>query len=335
MAQAGMRFSPDDWARLGRLVRDAREAKGWSRRHMAEASGVSEKSIQITEEGRVPTRWPGSLASIESALGWRVGTARWVLEGNDPNDRPPPKPLPPALADSVRRVRSGAREQVHAMRENAIREQAQLDLEPILEQPEIPGLLSARRLELTESGRMAQDTFVRQVKRHRNVQGLSPGDLAERISQIGGDLQESDIVHMENGTRVIRSKEALLLAQALGLTVEEVLMSAIRHAGGGADLSAPPDEEELAAQAKAVQQRLFEVAEQVSAAAQAMHHAQLRAEEAREAATMARMYFDQVRADQSSLEREYHYMLGRIDTLRAARGEQVVDVVIEEDESDA
>lgn len=86
-----MQWSPEDWARLGANIRGSREAQGYSRRALAEASGVSEKSIQIIEEGRVPTRWPKSLNAIEAALDWVPGTMKHILDGgtNTPTPRRP------------------------------------------------------------------------------------------------------------------------------------------------------------------------------------------------------------------------------------------------------
>lgn len=79
-----MKWSPEDWARLGALIRKSREQQGYSRKRLSEMSGVSEKSIQLIEEGRVPTRWPKSLDTLEEALGWGSGWMARVLDGHDP-----------------------------------------------------------------------------------------------------------------------------------------------------------------------------------------------------------------------------------------------------------
>lgn len=81
---ATKKWSSEDWARLGAALRKAREERGWSRKKLAELSGVSEKSIQLTEEGRVPTRWPKSLTILAGTLGWEAGTVPRILDGNDP-----------------------------------------------------------------------------------------------------------------------------------------------------------------------------------------------------------------------------------------------------------
>lgn len=82
-----MRWSPDDWARVGRQLRTWREAEGLSRRELSDVAGVSEKSIQLAEEGRVPKgRWPQSLTAMERALGWPAGRIEAMLDASDKPD---------------------------------------------------------------------------------------------------------------------------------------------------------------------------------------------------------------------------------------------------------
>lgn len=80
-----MNWAPEDWGRLGALLKEAREAQGLSRRAFAEETGLSEKAIQTAEEGRVPSaRWPKSVDVMAAALGWATGSARAVLDGDRP-----------------------------------------------------------------------------------------------------------------------------------------------------------------------------------------------------------------------------------------------------------
>lgn len=80
-----MNWNENDWARLGASIRAERESHGLSRRALSESAGVSEKSIQVAEEGRAPrARWPQSLALIEKALGWPSGWMKEILEGEPP-----------------------------------------------------------------------------------------------------------------------------------------------------------------------------------------------------------------------------------------------------------
>ncbi|WP_405549500.1 hypothetical protein OG215_25105 [Streptomyces globisporus] len=77
---------PEAWTRLGTKIRESREAQGFSRKTLSRISGVSEKSIQVAEEGREPrARWPQSLSLIEAGLGWARGSMEHVLDGGEPS----------------------------------------------------------------------------------------------------------------------------------------------------------------------------------------------------------------------------------------------------------
>lgn len=71
--------SPEAWARLGHSLRERREALGLSRRALSLKADVSEKSIQVAEEGRVPTRWPLTIGPIARALGWEPAVALQIV----------------------------------------------------------------------------------------------------------------------------------------------------------------------------------------------------------------------------------------------------------------
>jgi transcriptional regulator with XRE-family HTH domain len=75
---------PQAWERLGDSLRNARESRGLSRRALSEMAEVSEKAIQMAEEGRVPAgRWPQSITRIASALGWPSGVAVELILAED------------------------------------------------------------------------------------------------------------------------------------------------------------------------------------------------------------------------------------------------------------
>lgn len=81
-----MDWTEADWERLGVRLREARESRGMSRRALADKTGVSEKTIQTAEEGRVPSaRWPKSIDTLAAGLSWAPGSARTVLEGGSPS----------------------------------------------------------------------------------------------------------------------------------------------------------------------------------------------------------------------------------------------------------
>jgi hypothetical protein len=81
---AALSASPEAWQRLGNALRESREHLRMSRRLLSEKADVSEKSIQIAEEGRVPSaRWPQSISRITQALGWEPGAAIRIVLAED------------------------------------------------------------------------------------------------------------------------------------------------------------------------------------------------------------------------------------------------------------
>ena len=73
---------PEAWARLGRAVRLAREAKGLTQEQLGGRAGVSGRIVQSVEAGSVPRRrMPYTLTPIARELGWPVGTVDEILAG--------------------------------------------------------------------------------------------------------------------------------------------------------------------------------------------------------------------------------------------------------------
>lgn len=76
---------PDTWARLGRALRESRERQGLTQDELAKKAGVSTKSVQDAEAGKVPkARMPYTLAAVAQALGWPAGAVDSVLAGGEP-----------------------------------------------------------------------------------------------------------------------------------------------------------------------------------------------------------------------------------------------------------
>ncbi|MBL3670194.1 helix-turn-helix transcriptional regulator [Streptomyces sp. M2CJ-2] len=123
--------------------------------------------------------------------------------------------------------------------------------------------------EKAAAGRVAEDVFVRQMRRRRALLDLSQAELAERVAELGGSLYQQTIAKIESGQRAVRLQEADLIAQALGTTVSQMLSRSIGDATGS---PAKMDIDELIAGAKAAQRRRDELAVQLAA---------VRAEEAR------------------------------------------------------
>jgi transcriptional regulator with XRE-family HTH domain len=64
-----------------------------------------------------------------------------------------------------------------------------------------------------------------QVRKHRQIQGLSRHKLAERCTSIGAELNHDAIDKIENGRRAdVGVNEWLALASALGLTSPSLLL---------------------------------------------------------------------------------------------------------------
>ncbi|MFH9134403.1 helix-turn-helix transcriptional regulator [Streptomyces sp. NPDC017524] len=299
---------PVAWARLGKAIRATRESQGLSRNALAVAAGVSEKSIQVAEEGRIPrARWPQSLTLIERALGWDPGNMQTILGGGSP----------------TRMVSLGtARE---AARAEGLKVGDSQEFRPPGEGHSPAPLMGAREAELTESGHLAQDTFLRQMKRYRKLKGVSVEELAERIAEVGGGqrLSLDDLRRLENGTRLLKFSDADLLAEALGTNLQWLLGSGFQSDAPD-EMKVPPDDEELQAEAKAFEQRMLEIGMQVNNAMAQHSYARRRAEQARVEADMAAAALSQATARMAELERQYHYLIGRIDSLRAAKGEEQI-----------
>lgn len=340
---ADMKWSPEDWARLGSQIRRSREERGLSRKKLSELSGISEKSIQLTEEGRVPTRWPKSLHVLEDALGWAPGSVLDVLDGigvpyvalTSPASR---RQLGDGTADYFDLARHGKSEA-----EDESSGSVEGDLKVGI--PSLHGggrgagagsvtstahpQVGFRDVELIQSGNLAQDTFVRQMKRYRKLKGIS----LERVAQVVGDLQGvappggalgvNELERLENGTRLLKGAEAELISAALDTTVGWLLGSAFRSDVPD-EMKVPPTDGELQAEAKALERRMADLGMRVNMAHGQYAEAKEREEAARQQAHLAQAILNQAVAEQRDMERQYQYLLGRIDSLRAAKGEELI-----------
>lgn len=75
-----------DWQRLGEHVIARRTALGYkTRAQLAEASGISVRILGDIETGRRGRFDPKTLAALENALGWTVGSANRVATGGEPS----------------------------------------------------------------------------------------------------------------------------------------------------------------------------------------------------------------------------------------------------------
>jgi transcriptional regulator with XRE-family HTH domain len=85
-----------DWRRLGATVVDRRVRLGHrSRTAFADSCGISLRTLGDIETGRRAGYRPSTLATLEQALDWRVGTALRVVAGEpaEPLDAEPDIPI--------------------------------------------------------------------------------------------------------------------------------------------------------------------------------------------------------------------------------------------------
>ncbi|WP_346167048.1 helix-turn-helix domain-containing protein [Streptomyces javensis] len=166
--------------------------------------------------------------------------------------------------------------------------------------------------ELVEAGRVAEDTFIRQMRRRRMALDLSQSDLAERAVALGGNLYQQTIAKLEAGQRALKLSEADILAKALGTTVQDMLASAFSGDAPPA-MRKPPTLEELRAQAMAAERRLEAATEEATRAA-------LAAKEAKAHALVAEMNFERATMRQRDVQQEYHYLLEQVALAERGQG---------------
>ncbi|MFJ5728762.1 helix-turn-helix domain-containing protein [Streptomyces paradoxus] len=305
-------LDPEAWVKLGRTIRQHREEAGLSRRALAEKAGVSEKSIQVAEEGRVPRgRMPQSLSRIEEALGWAPGSSIAILKGQT-------------------WARFSIREESVRLETEDVRSAAESVHEPLSlfhdhgpKQASMFKDFASRDVELTQSGHLAQDIFMRQARRYRKLRGVSTEELARKAAAAGSSLTEQDIERLEDGTRLLRMAEAREIAGALETSVDWILGSGFSD-DAPEEMRWPPTAEEMEAEAKALQRRMGDMGERVTAAQYQFQAAKQREVAARQEAEMAMAMLESTVAQEREMERHYQYLLGRIDSLRAAAGKDTV-----------
>lgn len=309
----------ENWVVLGEEIAKARRAKGWDQQELANRSGNSANTISNYERGRATRsrRVPTGYLRVAEALGWPPDAPQLILSGDDPEvvlDRP-------TLFEVTREQKSLFDLSRHGGGgELAARATFEASGEVRKATPQY-GRMSSRDIELTQSGHLAQDVFMRQAKRYRRLRGLSIEQLAKKLAGREPILEESDIKRLENGTRLLRMAEAAAIANALETTVDWLLGSGF-SSDAPEEMRWPPNDKELEAEANAVMRRMADVGAQLNAAQQQAQAAAEREAAARAEAEMARVMVQSVSAQQREMEKHYQYLLGRIDSIRAARGEE-------------
>ena len=70
------------------------------------------------------------------------------------------------------------------------------------------------------------------VRQLRRKQGLSVGDLADRLVIIGSQLDTSALKAIENRTRRVKDADVLALARALRVAIDDLFPSRVRRPSG-------------------------------------------------------------------------------------------------------
>jgi transcriptional regulator with XRE-family HTH domain len=72
------------WSHLGQLVRERRTELGLTQAEIHSAGGPSAATLYLIETGRRGSYRPQVLRRLERALGWRAGSVRRALAGDQP-----------------------------------------------------------------------------------------------------------------------------------------------------------------------------------------------------------------------------------------------------------
>ncbi|GEL19455.1 hypothetical protein PA7_32920 [Pseudonocardia asaccharolytica DSM 44247 = NBRC 16224] len=90
-----------DWAQLGRLVRERRAELGLTQAEVYSAGGPSPATLYLLESGHRGSYRPHILCRLERALDWGAGSIRRVLAGGRPILGEADETLPPIRDDRV------------------------------------------------------------------------------------------------------------------------------------------------------------------------------------------------------------------------------------------
>lgn len=108
------------WERLGQLVTAERVRRGHrSLAAFAVASMLSRTTLDSIEHGRKASYDPGTLATLEVALGWRAGSVERVLSGLEPQSVEDPDLT--AVTNAWPRLSAGSRRMLAILATEAAR----------------------------------------------------------------------------------------------------------------------------------------------------------------------------------------------------------------------
>ncbi|MDT9689425.1 helix-turn-helix transcriptional regulator [Streptomyces sp. P9(2023)] len=148
---------------------------------------------------------------------------------------------------------------------------------------------------------MAEEAFIRQVRKIRVALDMSQVELAERVMALGGSMYQQTIAKLESGQRSLKLSEADLLARALGTTVHEMLaegVAAKSRAPGRGDWTV----EQLEAHAKHAASRAWDASSKVDRARSELQSATEAMSAAKERHTRAQLLLQYAQRDRQELE---------------------------------
>lgn len=118
----------EQWEKLGRLVRRAREARAWTAEQFAQRAGIGPRTLLTLERGgAVRTK---TLTRVDIGMGWPVGTTEdGLVTGRLPVDIKPPVLTPQEREIMELPDRLFTREAKHRLIETLHRLEAELDAE--------------------------------------------------------------------------------------------------------------------------------------------------------------------------------------------------------------
>lgn len=77
-------MTTEDWARLGRIVKQWRDDKRLSQERISANGGPSDVVIGRIERNDEPRPRGDTLAKLDAGMGWRPGTSVSILNGGEP-----------------------------------------------------------------------------------------------------------------------------------------------------------------------------------------------------------------------------------------------------------
>jgi transcriptional regulator with XRE-family HTH domain len=166
--------------------------------------------------------------------------------------------------------------------------------------------------ELVQAGHMAEDIFIRQMKRYRQKLGLSQVDLAARITALGSSMYQQTIAKIESGHRAVRIAEADVIARALETSITDMLSDAVARADTE---EIGPTAADLQTQLAATERRLLAAETEVARVKAEVNAAQEALDQAKQGLVVALLRHDRAIGARDELAREFAFLGERLKSM--------------------